>query len=70
MIIAEDKRCPKWRGEACLRPCFEFSDCYLDGHHVRYGVFVLHNCYRCRHGAKACVHGDPRRCENLHARND
>jgi hypothetical protein len=36
----------------------------------RDGVFQTHNCSRCQHGKRACVRGDPRRCENLHARND
>jgi hypothetical protein len=37
---------------------------------TREGVFQTHNCYRCQHGKRACVRGDPHRCEWPHARND
>lgn len=37
---------------------------------TREGIFVYHNCYRCQSGKRACVRGDPRRCEFPHARND
>ena len=36
----------------------------------REGIFRDHNCWRCQSGAKPCVVGNPRNCENLHARND
>jgi hypothetical protein len=36
----------------------------------RDGVFRDHNCARCESGERACVRGDPRRCEFPHARND
>jgi hypothetical protein len=32
--------------------------------------FRDHNCSRCRSGERACVKGDPRRCDWPHARND
>ena len=34
------------------------------------GVFRDHNCWRCKDGTLPCVAGNPRQCENLHARND
>jgi hypothetical protein len=36
----------------------------------RSGVFVDHNCYRCKDGTLPCVKGNPRDCDTLHARND
>lgn len=33
-------------------------------------IFRHHNCSRCRSGEKACVEGDPGRCDWPHARND
>lgn len=36
----------------------------------RDSIFRDHNCSRCRDGEKACVKGDPRRCDWPHARND
>jgi hypothetical protein len=36
----------------------------------RHGLFRDHNCSRCKSGERACVRGDPRRCEWPHARND
>lgn len=36
----------------------------------RPGVFRDHNCWKCRDGQKPCVVGNPRNCENPHARND
>ena len=41
-----------------------------DPDNSRSGVFVYHNCWKCQDGAKPCVVGNPRNCENLHARND
>jgi hypothetical protein len=38
--------------------------------HSREGVFVYHNCSHCDDGKKPCPKGNPRNCENLHARND
>jgi len=34
------------------------------------GVFRDHNCWKCKDGALPCTNGNPRNCENLHARND
>jgi hypothetical protein len=36
----------------------------------RHPMFRGHNCSRCKSGDRACVRGDPGRCEWLHARND
>lgn len=36
----------------------------------REGVFVYHNCWRCDDGKKPCPKGNPRNCENPHARDD
>jgi hypothetical protein len=33
-------------------------------------IFRNHNCARCHDGERACVKGDPYRCDNPHARND
>ena len=41
-----------------------------DPDHSREGMFVNHNCYRCRHGAMPCVNGHMWDCEYPHARND
>ena len=38
--------------------------------HSRPGIFAYHNCYRCEHGKKPCLKGNPRDCDNLFARND
>jgi hypothetical protein len=49
---------------------------YVEGTPVRAGVtfrhtmFRNHNCSRCRSGERACVRGDPGRCDWPHARND
>jgi len=39
----------------------------LPGMHPK---FEYHNCARCKDGERACVRGDPGRCEWPHARND
>ena len=41
-----------------------------DPDYSRKGIFQTHNCWRCKDGAKSCPNGNPRNCENLHARND
>jgi hypothetical protein len=38
--------------------------------HSRKGIFVNHNCYRCKDGEKPCVQGGAHRCEYPHARDD
>jgi hypothetical protein len=40
------------------------------GYVHRDAMFRDHNCSRCRSGERACVQGEPRRCDWLHARND
>jgi hypothetical protein len=41
-----------------------------DPDHMRAGMFILHNCYRCKDGREPCIKGNPRQCEYPHARND
>ena len=41
-----------------------------DPDYSREGLFQTHNCWRCKSGTEPCVIGNPRDCENLHARND
>ncbi len=41
-----------------------------EGYVHRDAKFRDHNCSRCRSGERACVHGDPGRCDWPHARND
>lgn len=41
-----------------------------DPDHTRIGIFVLHNCWRCKDGRTPCVVGNPHQCEYPHARND
>lgn len=41
-----------------------------DPDHTKTGVFIYHNCARCRSGALPCVKGAPHLCDNLHARDD
>ena len=41
-----------------------------DPDHSRSGIFVNHNCYRCRNGKLPCKQGAPNRCDYPHARND
>ena len=41
-----------------------------DPDHARVGMFVLHNCSRCKDGRVPCAVGNPRECEYPHARND
>lgn len=41
-----------------------------DPDYSRDGVFQTHNCWRCKDGTLPCPRGNPRQCENLHARND
>jgi len=41
-----------------------------DPHPTRQGLFRDHNCWRCKDGENACIRGDPRQCDYLHARND
>ena len=41
-----------------------------DPDHSRSGIFVYHNCWKCRSGEKACVRGNPNLCEYPVARND
>ncbi len=37
---------------------------------TRTGMFILHNCWKCSDGKRACVVGNPRQCEYPHARDD
>ena len=41
-----------------------------DPDYTRVGMFVLHNCARCKDGREACVAGNPRQCEYPPARTD
>ena len=41
-----------------------------DPDYTRVGIFVLHNCSRCKDGREACVTGGSRRCPYPYARND
>ena len=41
-----------------------------DPDYSRDGIFVYHNCWKCKSGEKPCVVGNPRQCEYPHARND
>lgn len=41
-----------------------------DPDYSRVGIFVNHNCSRCRSGELPCKSGNPNRCEYPHARND
>jgi hypothetical protein len=41
-----------------------------DPDHSKEGVFVLHNCWRCRDGKLKCAQGNPHQCSMPHARND
>ena len=35
---------------------------------IKDGMFVLHNCWKCKDGREACVAGNPHQCGYLHAR--
>ena len=48
----------------------ELQEKMMGPDYSRQGIFQTHNCSRCDNGNKACVRGDPRRCENPIARND
>lgn len=41
-----------------------------DPDHSRTGIFVYHNCWKCKSGEKPCVSGNPGICGYPHARND
>lgn len=41
-----------------------------DPDHSRTGIFVYHNCSKCRNGERPCVNGSPSRCDHPRARND
>ena len=41
-----------------------------DPDYTRVGMFVLHNCSRCKDGREPCIAGNPHQCEYPHARND
>ena len=41
-----------------------------DPDHSRSGIFVYHNCYRCKDGTLPCKSGNPNKCEYPRARND
>jgi hypothetical protein len=41
-----------------------------DPDHSKSPPFDYHNCYKCKDGTLPCPKGNPRLCENLHARND
>src|SRR5258708_39287501 len=38
--------------------------------HSRKGIFVYHNCFRCKNGKNPCVKGSPSTCDWPHTRND
>lgn len=38
--------------------------------HSRQGIFVYHNCWKCRDGAAPCTNGNPNLCDYPRARND
>ena len=41
-----------------------------DPDYSRSGIFVNHNCSRCRNGELPCKRGAPNRSDYPHARND
>jgi hypothetical protein len=41
-----------------------------DPDHTRSGIFVHHNCWKCRNGEKPCIRTNPSYCEYPTARND
>lgn len=41
-----------------------------DPDHSRSGIFIHHNCWRCKSGAEPCAVGNPNDCEYPQARND
>lgn len=41
-----------------------------DPDHSRHGIFVHHNCWKCREGERPCAEGNPSRCSFPIARND
>jgi hypothetical protein len=41
----------------------------LSPDYSRTGIFVLHNCSRCKDGTKPCVQGNARQCAYPIARN-
>ena len=63
---------------AMLEPVLEQRDERLveigvdprDPDYTRVGMFVLHNCARCKDGREPCITGNPRQCEYPHARDD
>jgi hypothetical protein len=41
-----------------------------DPDHTRQGIFVNHNCYKCKNGTCPCAEGASNRCGYPQARND
>lgn len=41
-----------------------------DPDYSKTGIFVYHNCWKCKDGTKKCVNGAPNLCDYPHARND
>lgn len=41
-----------------------------DPDHSRSGIFIDHNCYRCKDGKKPCVRSALNQCDYPRARND
>ena len=41
-----------------------------DPDYSREGIFIYHNCFRCKDGTERCIVGNPRKCEFPWARND
>jgi hypothetical protein len=70
----EDKRNERLRAKRQLRYDKErrtiTSPDPRDPDYTRVGMFVLHNCSRCKDGREPCIAGNPHQCEYPHARND
>lgn len=41
-----------------------------DPDYSRKGIFIHHNCYRCKSGELSCIAGNPSKCPYPKARND
>jgi len=70
----EDERNERLRAKRQLRYDKErrtiMSPDPRDPDYTRVGMFVLHNCSRCKDGREPCIAGNPHQCEYPHARND
>ena len=71
---SEDERNERLRAKRQLRYDKErrtiTSSDPRDPDYTRVGMFVLHNCSRCKDGREPCIAGNPHQCEYPHARND